>query len=57
MCCWVRSAARVIERRAPAARMVELDAPHCLLQCVPGPAAQVILGFVQGAACDSNSRT
>ncbi len=51
-----RSAARVIEQRAPAARVVELDAPHCLLQCVPGPAAQVILGFVQEAVRDSNSR-
>jgi pimeloyl-ACP methyl ester carboxylesterase len=51
-----RSAARVIERRAPAARVVALDAPHCLLQCVPGPAAQVILGFVQEAVRNSNSR-
>jgi pimeloyl-[acyl-carrier protein] methyl ester esterase len=51
-----RSAARVIERRAPAARMVELDAPHCLLQCVPGPAARAILGFLQGAVRDSSLR-
>ena len=50
-----RSAARIIEWRAPAARMVELDAPHCLLQCAPGPAAQTILGFLQGALHDSNS--
>jgi pimeloyl-[acyl-carrier protein] methyl ester esterase len=51
-----RSAARLIERRAPAARMVELDAPHCLLQCVPGPAAQAILEFLQEVVRDSNSR-
>ena len=50
-----RSAARTIGRLAPAARMVELDAPHCLLQCVPGPAAQTIRGFLQGAIRDSNS--
>jgi hypothetical protein len=35
--------------------MVELDAPHCLLQCVPGRAAQAILEFLQGAVRDSNS--
>jgi pimeloyl-ACP methyl ester carboxylesterase len=43
-----RSAARVIQQRAPAARVVELDAPHCLLQCVPGLAAEHIRGFLQG---------
>jgi pimeloyl-ACP methyl ester carboxylesterase len=51
-----RSAARAIERHAPAARMVELDAPHCLLQCVPEPAGRAILEFLQGAVRDSNSR-
>jgi pimeloyl-ACP methyl ester carboxylesterase len=43
-----RSAARVIQQRAPAARVVELDAPHCLLQCVPRLAAEHIRGFLQG---------
>jgi pimeloyl-ACP methyl ester carboxylesterase len=43
-----RSAARVIQQRAPAARVVELDAPHCLLQCVPELAAKHIRGFLQG---------
>ena len=43
-----RSAARVIQQRAPAARVVEVDAPHCLLQCVPGMAAEQIRGFLQG---------
>jgi pimeloyl-[acyl-carrier protein] methyl ester esterase len=45
-----RSAARAIQQRAPAARVVELDAPHCLLQCVPGMAAQEIRQFLQGLA-------
>ena len=52
-----RSAARVIGQLAPAARIVELDAPHCLLQCVPDPAAQTILGFLQGAIRNSSSRS
>jgi pimeloyl-[acyl-carrier protein] methyl ester esterase len=43
-----RSAARVIQQRAPASRVVELDAPHCLLQCVPGMAAEQIREFLQG---------
>jgi pimeloyl-ACP methyl ester carboxylesterase len=45
-----RSAARAIQQRAPAARVVELDAPHCLLQCVPGMAAQEIREFLQRLA-------
>ena len=40
-----RSAGRVIQEHAPAARVVELDAPHCLLQCVPDTAAQLIADF------------
>jgi len=42
-----RSAARVIQQHAPAARVVVLDAPHCLLQCVPGAAARQITQFMQ----------
>jgi len=42
-----RSATRVIQQHAPAARIVVLDAPHCLLQCVPGAAALHIEQFMQ----------
>jgi pimeloyl-ACP methyl ester carboxylesterase len=42
-----KSATRVIERHAPAARVVVLDAPHCLLQCVPDEAVRQIREFVQ----------
>ncbi len=45
-----RSAARAIQKHAPAARVVELDAPHCLLQCVPEAAAEQIREFLQGLA-------
>lgn len=41
-----RSALRTIRASAPAARVVELDAPHCLLQCAPREAAATILEFV-----------
>src|SRR3569833_1439724 len=40
------SAARVIQQHAPAARVVVLDAPHCLLQCAPGAAARQITQFL-----------
>jgi pimeloyl-ACP methyl ester carboxylesterase len=42
-----RSAAREIQQRAPTARVVELDAPHCLLQCVPELAAEKIREFLR----------
>jgi pimeloyl-[acyl-carrier protein] methyl ester esterase len=42
-----RSATRVIQQHSPAARMVVLDAPHCLLQCVPHEAARQIGQFMQ----------
>ena len=44
------SAARVIQQGAPAARIVHLEGPHCLLQCVPQRAAQKIREFMQGLA-------
>jgi pimeloyl-ACP methyl ester carboxylesterase len=43
-----RSAASAIQKRAPAATVVELDAPHCLLQCVPQQAAAKIQEFLRG---------
>ena len=45
-----RTAAREIARRAPAAVIVELDAPHCILQCVPDAAAKNIEAFVRELA-------
>jgi pimeloyl-[acyl-carrier protein] methyl ester esterase len=41
-----RSAARAIQKYSPAARVVVLDAPHCLLQCVPNAAARQIKEFM-----------
>jgi pimeloyl-[acyl-carrier protein] methyl ester esterase len=42
-----RSAAHAIQKRAPAAKLVELDAPHCLLQCVPRLAGEQLREFLQ----------
>ncbi len=42
-----RSAGRWMRQRAPGAAWVELDAPHCLLQCAPNEAAKVIGEFLQ----------
>jgi pimeloyl-ACP methyl ester carboxylesterase len=42
-----RSAARAIQKRAPAAKLVELDAPHCLLQCVPQLAWEQLREFLE----------
>jgi len=42
-----RSAARAIQKQAPAARVVELEAPHCLLQCVPQLAGEQLREFVR----------
>src|SRR2546429_59271 len=36
------AAARLIQKHAPAATLTEIDAPHCLLQCAPRPAAAKI---------------
>jgi len=41
------SAVRAIQEAAPAAKVVELDAPHCLLQCVPAMAARLIMHFAR----------
>jgi pimeloyl-ACP methyl ester carboxylesterase len=42
-----RAATRAIRQSAPSAQIVELDAPHCLLQCAPQAAADAILTFVR----------
>jgi pimeloyl-ACP methyl ester carboxylesterase len=42
-----RSAARAIQKYSHAARMVVLNGPHCLLQCVPNAAARQIKEFMQ----------
>jgi pimeloyl-ACP methyl ester carboxylesterase len=41
----LRSAARAIAKYA--SRVVLLDAPHCLLQCVPNAAGRQIKAFMQ----------
>ena len=48
-----RSAARTIQQLAPEARVVEIEAPHCVLQCAPGLAATHIRGFLQSLPGDS----
>jgi pimeloyl-[acyl-carrier protein] methyl ester esterase len=42
-----RAAARLLRRQAPAATFIEIDAPHCLLQCEPQQAAEHIRRFLQ----------
>ncbi len=42
-----RSATRAIQKHSATARVVVLDAPHCLLQCVPGEAVRQIREFLQ----------
>jgi len=42
-----KSAARLIQQQAPAATRVEIDAPHCLLQCAPRQAAVAIREFLE----------
>jgi pimeloyl-[acyl-carrier protein] methyl ester esterase len=45
-----RSAVRVIRQQCPRARIVEIEAPHCLLQCAAEGAAKEIREFLQGLA-------
>lgn len=42
----LRSATALIQRHRPDMRLIELDAPHCVLQVVPQDAARVIAEFV-----------
>jgi pimeloyl-ACP methyl ester carboxylesterase len=42
-----RAAARLLRQQAPSATFVEIDAPHCLLQCEPQQAAEQIRKFLQ----------
>ena len=41
-----KAAAHLIRQQAPAATLVEIDAPHCLLQCEARPAAAKIREFL-----------
>jgi pimeloyl-ACP methyl ester carboxylesterase len=41
-----RAAARLLRQQAPAATLVEIDAPHCLLQCEARQAAAKIREFL-----------
>jgi pimeloyl-ACP methyl ester carboxylesterase len=45
-----KAAARLIRQQAPAATLVEIDAPHCLLQCEARQAAAKIREFLQALA-------
>lgn len=40
------AAAALVARLAPQARIVDIDAPHCLLQAAPKAAAEAITGFL-----------
>ena len=42
-----RSATRVIQKHSATAQVVVLDAPHCLLQCVPAEAVRQIREFLR----------
>jgi pimeloyl-ACP methyl ester carboxylesterase len=42
-----RAAARLIQQQAPSTTLIEIDAPHCLLQCEPRSAAAQIRQFLQ----------
>jgi pimeloyl-ACP methyl ester carboxylesterase len=48
------SATSLIIRNCPAARVVELEGPHCLLQVAASSVAQVVLRFVRGVGLPSN---
>jgi pimeloyl-ACP methyl ester carboxylesterase len=45
-----RSASRVLEKHLPTAMVVQLNAPHCLLQCTPHAAADAILTFIDNVS-------
>jgi pimeloyl-[acyl-carrier protein] methyl ester esterase len=50
-CVVSRSAARKISRLLPGIQIVELDAPHFLLQVVPAAAAQEVKAFLRQIVC------
>jgi pimeloyl-[acyl-carrier protein] methyl ester esterase len=52
-----RSASRVLQQHAPTATVVELNAPHCLLQCVPLAAADTILTFIDSISTSREIET
>jgi pimeloyl-ACP methyl ester carboxylesterase len=41
------AAAALVARLAPQTRIVDIDAPHCLLQAAPEAAAEAIIGFMR----------
>jgi len=41
------SSSATVSRLLPNAKVVELNAPHCLLQAIPGPAADVVRRFTE----------
>jgi len=45
-----RSASHSIQTQAPLAEVIELAAPHCLLQCAPREAAAKITAFLESVA-------
>jgi pimeloyl-ACP methyl ester carboxylesterase len=45
-----RAAARLLRRQAPTATFIEIDSPHCLLQCEPQQAAEHIRKVLQALA-------
>jgi len=45
-----RSAARLIQQHYPAAAVVEIEAPHCLLQCTPALALTRIREFMRSVS-------
>jgi pimeloyl-[acyl-carrier protein] methyl ester esterase len=50
-----KAAARLIQQQAPAVSLVEIEAPHCLLQCEPQQAAKAIRAFLASAAVTSQA--
>jgi pimeloyl-ACP methyl ester carboxylesterase len=51
-----RTAARLLQRQAPAATVVHIEAPHCLLQCEPQQAAEHIRKFMQALVTTQSHR-
>jgi pimeloyl-ACP methyl ester carboxylesterase len=51
-----RSAIRTIQTYAPTAKVIELEAPHCLLQCAPREAVTNISAFLQSAGTQIERR-
>jgi pimeloyl-[acyl-carrier protein] methyl ester esterase len=50
------SASRVLQQHIPTATVVQLNAPHCLLQCTPHAAADTILAFIESLPTPTGNR-